>query len=69
MVDYYELDFLVVEIGKSGDVIIFCYLIDGVVGIYVVDGGYFEIGDKVVEYIRMYYGVMYIDYVVLMYFD
>lgn len=65
MADYYELDFLAVETGKSGDAITLRYSIDGVTGIHVVDGGYLETGDQVVEHIKTHYGATHIDHVVL----
>ncbi|MGS1050405.1 ComEC/Rec2 family competence protein [Burkholderia glumae] len=65
MADYYELDFLAVETSKSGDAITLRYSIDGVVGIHVVDGGYLETGDQVVEHIKTHYGATHIDHVVL----
>ncbi|MDE0089404.1 MAG: MBL fold metallo-hydrolase [Candidatus Poribacteria bacterium] len=56
MLDYFEIDFLNVESKKSGDAIPLWYSAGGVTRIHVVDGGFQDTGDKVVEHIKKYYG-------------
>lgn len=65
MSDFYEVDFLPVETGKSGDAIAIRYRINGATGVHVVDGGYLETGDAIVEHVKTHYGVTHIDHVVL----
>lgn len=65
MTDYYEVDFLSVETAKSGDAITLRYSIDGIESIHVVDGGYVDTGDQIVEYLTKHYGRVEIDHVVL----
>ncbi|ATG21073.1 competence protein ComEC [Ralstonia pickettii] len=65
MSDFYEVDFLPVETGKSGDAIAIRYRVNGVTGVHVVDGGYLDTGDTVVEHVKTYYNVTHIDHVVL----
>ena len=55
MADFFELDFLDVEAKKSGDAIALRYEVNGQQYIHVVDGGYLETGQKVLEHIRKYY--------------
>jgi beta-lactamase superfamily II metal-dependent hydrolase len=54
--DYFEIDFLAVETGKSGDAISMRYRIDGVTEIHVVDGGYSETGESLINHIKAHYG-------------
>jgi beta-lactamase superfamily II metal-dependent hydrolase len=63
--DYFEIDFLDVESAKSGDAITIRYEKDGLTYIHVVDGGYQQTGDAVVEHINKLYGnPAFIDHVV-----
>lgn len=55
MSDYFEFDFLNVGNGKSGDAIPIRYSINNNVRIHVVDGGFQETGEKIVEHINNYY--------------
>lgn len=65
MSDFFEIDFLNVESAKSGDAIPLRYKLDGTTSIHVVDGGFQDTGEKVVEHINKYYGnPTYIDRVV-----
>lgn len=54
--DFFEIDFLKVETKQSGDAIALRYRINDVTSIHVVDGGFDETGEHVVEFIRKYYG-------------
>jgi hypothetical protein len=54
--DYFQIDFLKVETKQSGDAIALRYCIDGITSIHVVDGGFEETGDHVVEHVLKYYG-------------
>lgn len=63
--DYLEIDFLGVETAKSGDAIAVRYSVDGVQGVHIVDGGYLDTGDQLVEHIKKYYGTTRVDNVVL----
>jgi hypothetical protein len=54
--DFFEIDFLKVETKRSGDAIALRYRVNGVTSIHVVDGGFEETGNHVVEYIQKYYG-------------
>jgi len=66
MSDFFEIDFLDVETGKSGDAIPLRYQLNGISHIHVVDGGFQDTGEKVVEHIKIYYGnPSYIDRVVV----
>lgn len=56
MSDYFEIDFLDVETAKSGDAIPLRYQVNGVSSIHVVDGGFQDTGEKVVQHIKQYYG-------------
>jgi beta-lactamase superfamily II metal-dependent hydrolase len=65
LADFFEIDFLDVESGKSGDAIPLRYQIDDVIYIHVVDGGFQDTGQKVVEHINKYYNKpAYIDHVI-----
>lgn len=65
MADSIELDFLAVETSKSGDAIGVRYELNGRTRIHVVDGGYLETGDRLVEHIAEHYGTSKVDSVVL----
>lgn len=56
MPDFFEIDFLDVETDKSGDAIPLRYSINGSIQIHVVDGGFQETGERVVQHIRTHYG-------------
>lgn len=55
MSNYFEIDFLDVGNGKSGDAIPIRYNISGITRIHVVDGGFQETGEKLVNHINKYY--------------
>jgi beta-lactamase superfamily II metal-dependent hydrolase len=55
MPDFFEIDFLDVESSKSGDAIPIRYQLDDLIRIHVVDGGFQDTGDKVVEHIKTHY--------------
>lgn len=55
MSDYFEVDFLNVGNGKSGDAIPIRYRIANNIRIHVVDGGFQETGEKLVDHINNYY--------------
>jgi len=65
MADYFEIDFLGVETAKSGDAITLRYSVNGTEGVHVVDGGYLDTGDQIVEHLKTYYGTTVIDHVIL----
>ena len=65
MADYFEIDFLGVETAKSGDAITLRYSVNGTAGVHVVDGGYLDTGDQIVEHLKTYYGTTVIDHVIL----
>lgn len=70
MSDFFEIDFLDVETDKSGDAIALRYELNGVRRIHVVDGGFLETGDSLVEHINKYYGYpQRIDHVVATHAD
>ena len=56
MQDYFELDFLSVDSDKSGDAITIRYVLNEVTRIQVVDGCFQDTGDKIVSFIKEYYG-------------
>lgn len=62
--NFYEVDFLPVGNSTSGDAICIRYEIDGQTFIHVVDGGYEEDGQKVLDHLSDYYGSDRIDHVV-----
>lgn len=64
--DFFEIDFLDVEADSSGDAIAVRVGENGIQTVSVVDGGYADCGQKIVEYIRAHYGnVQSIKHVVL----
>ena len=66
MSDFFEIDFLNVESKKSGDAIPLQYSTDGITRIHVIDGGFQDTGNKVVEQIKQYYNNPYkIDAVIV----
>lgn len=64
MADFYEVDFLPVGNSTSGDAICIRYEIDGRAIVHVVDGGYEEDGQKVLDHLTAYYGGDKIDNVI-----
>lgn len=65
MSDFFEIDFLDVESGKSGDAIPLRYQVDDKTYIHVVDGGFQDTGQKVVSHLKRYYAnPAHIDHVV-----
>lgn len=69
MSDCIEIDFLGVETDKSGDAIALRYTVDGVTSIHVVDGGFIDTGDQIIEHLRTNYGTTKIEHVVLTHSD
>lgn len=65
MTDFFEIDLLDVETAKSGDAITVRYSVNGQVYVHVVDGGYVDTGDKVIEHLEKHYGTTSVDHVVL----
>lgn len=65
MADYFEIDFLGVETAKSGDAITLRYSVNGATGVHVVDGGYVDTGDQIIEHLKKYYATTVIDNVIL----
>ena len=55
MSDFFEIDFLHLGSSKSGDAIALRYEVNGITTIHVVDGGFQDTGEKVVEHINLYY--------------
>ena len=55
MSDYFEIDFLKVGNGKSGDAIAIRYNTENQTRIHVVDGGFQETGEQLVDHINKYY--------------
>ncbi|MDD2466045.1 MAG: MBL fold metallo-hydrolase [Desulfobulbus sp.] len=55
MSDYFEIDFLKAGNGKSGDSIAIRYKNNGKTRIHVVDGGFQETGEQLVEHINKYF--------------
>ncbi|WP_207383250.1 MBL fold metallo-hydrolase [Phaeobacter italicus] len=64
MADFYEIDFLPVGNSKSGDAICIRYEVGGQKFIHVVDGGYEEDGQKVLDHLTEFYGGVKVDHVV-----
>lgn len=60
----YEIDFLPVGNGSSGDAIAVRYGVQGNYKIMIVDGGTKESGKNLVEHVKKYYKTEYVDYVV-----
>lgn len=65
LADFIQLDFLGVETDKSGDAIAVRYSINGTTSVHVVDGGYLETGDQIVEHLKEHYDTTHVDHVVL----
>jgi len=55
MADFYEIDFLPVGTTKSGDAICLRYEINNHIYTHVVDGGYEENGQSVLDHLSDYY--------------
>ena len=69
MTDFVEIDFLAVETAKSGDAIGIRYSINGEKEVHVVDGGFLDTGEKLVEHIKINYQTEYVNHVVLTHTD
>lgn len=69
MADFVEIDFLAVETAKSGDAIAVRYSVSGTTTVHVVDGGFLDTGDKVVEHLKVHYQTTHVDHVVLTHTD
>lgn len=65
MSDFIEVDFLGVETEKSGDAITVRYSVGGVTQVHVVDGGYIDTGEQIVEHLKKHYDTTHVDNVVL----
>lgn len=65
MSDFIEVEYLAVETDVSGDAITIRYSVNGQTLVHVVDGGYLDTGDKLVEHVKKWYGTSHIDNVVL----
>lgn len=65
MADFIEIDFLGVETAKSGDAIAVRYSVGGATNVHVVDGGYLDTGDQILEHLKSFYGTTHVDHVVL----
>jgi beta-lactamase superfamily II metal-dependent hydrolase len=66
MSDYFEIDFLDVGNSKSGDAIALRYNLDEKMRIHIVDGGFQETGEKLIEHIKEYYdSPSYIDAIIV----
>lgn len=55
MSDFFEIDFLNVESSKSGDAIPLRYRLNSSTFIHVVDGGFQDTGDSIIDHINKYY--------------
>lgn len=64
MADFYEIDFLKVGDTKSGDAICLRYEQGGANRVHVVDGGYKDTGQTVVDHLQSHYGTSIVDHVV-----
>lgn len=64
MADFYEIDFLPVGTTKSGDAICLRYKINSQTHVHVVDGGYEENGQSLIDHLSGYYGNTRVDHVV-----
>lgn len=69
MADFVEIDFLAVETAKSGDAITVRYSINGTTTVHVVDGGFLDTGEKLVEHLKTNYQTTHVDHVVLTHTD
>nr|WP_295075133.1 competence protein ComEC [uncultured Roseateles sp.] len=69
MTDFVEIDFLAVETAKSGDAIAVRYSVNGATTVHVVDGGFLDTGDKLVEHLKTQYQTTHVDHVVLTHTD
>ena len=66
MVDFVEIDFIEAGDSDSGDAIAIRRRHNGLDAVYVVDGGYADDGQQLVDHIRKYYGPSYcINHLVL----
>lgn len=65
MAESIEVDFLGVETAKSGDAIAVRHIVNGYSSIHVIDGGYLETGDRLVDHVAEFFGTAKVDHVVL----
>ncbi len=65
MSDFYEVDFLKTNSDRSGDAIAIRYRIGTTTTVHIVDGGFQETGEDVVQHVRQYYGTNYVDRVIV----
>jgi hypothetical protein len=69
MADFVEIDFLAVETAKSGDALAIRHSVNGTTAVHVVDGGFLDTGDKMVEHLKTHYQTTHVDHVVLTHTD
>ncbi|WP_412479600.1 competence protein ComEC [Azonexus sp. IMCC34839] len=69
MAEFVEIDFLAVETAKSGDAITIRYSDNETTTIHVVDGGFLDTGDKLVEHLKTRYQTTHVNHVVLTHTD
>lgn len=60
-----EIDFIGVETSRSGDAITIRYNKNGVAGVHVVDGGYIDTGNQIIQQLRQFYDTVRVENVVL----
>lgn len=65
MADCYEIDFLDVEADKSGDAIAIRYALGDYFYVHVVDGGFQDVGAKLVHHLKTYYETQRANHVVV----
>lgn len=65
MPEFFEIDLLDVETKCSGDAIAIRYEQNGVTNIHVVDGGFDDMADKIIDHIATHYGNKPIDHIVV----
>lgn len=70
MTDFFEIDFLDVETRKSGDAITMRYRLGAIDYVHVVDAGFLDTGQRVLDHIRQHYdNPSYVDHVVATHSD
>jgi ribonuclease BN (tRNA processing enzyme) len=68
--DFFEIDFLAVETAKSGDAITIRYRVEDEIFVHVTDGGFTDMGKKIVDHINTHYTPdCYVNHVVLTHSD
>ncbi len=53
--DFFEIDFIKIDSDESGDAIALRYQLNNTTRFHVVDGGFQDTGEKVIEHINTYY--------------